>query len=256
MSSLLEIKNLKVSYKNKMIAVDDINFDIKAGEIISIVGESGSGKSTLIKSILNLLGDSGKIENGSISFADSKDLMKDISKYRGSDISMIFQDAGLSMNPIRTVRNQFLEYIRTHKNISKKEAEEIAKTWLRKLNLIDVERVLDSYPFELSGGMKQRVVLAMIMSQNPKLLLADEPTSALDVTVQAQVVKELKKIREEYNTAIIMVTHNMAVASYISDRIAVMKDGKILEFCTRDEIIKNPKTEYTKILLEAVPKLK
>ena len=182
--------------------------------------------------------------------------MKDISKYRGSEISMIFQDAGLSMNPIRTVRNQFLEYIRTHKNISKKEAEEIAKTWLRKLNLIDVERVLDSYPFELSGGMKQRVVLAMIMSQNPKLLLADEPTSALDVTVQAQVVKELKKIREEYNTAIIMVTHNMAVASYISDRIAVMKDGKILEFCTRDEIIKNPKTEYTKILLEAVPKLK
>ena len=245
MSSLLEIKNLKVSYKNKMIAVDDINFNIKAGEIISIVGESGSGKSTLIKSILNLLGDSGKIENGSISFADSKDLMKDISKYRGSEISMIFQDAGLSMNPIRT-----------HKNISKKEAEEIAKTWLRKLNLIDVERVLDSYPFELSGGMKQRVVLAMIMSQNPKLLLADEPTSALDVTVQAQVVKELKKIREEYNTAIIMVTHNMAVASYISDRIAVMKDGKILEFCTRDEIIKNPKTEYTKILLEAVPKLK
>ena len=147
MSSLLEIKNLKVSYKNKMIAVDDINFNIKAGEIISIVGESGSGKSTLIKSILNLLGDSGKIENGSISFADSKDLMKDISKYRGSEISMIFQDAGLSMNPIRTVRNQFLEYIRTHKNISKKEAEEIAKTWLRKLNLIDVERVLDSYPF-------------------------------------------------------------------------------------------------------------
>ena len=120
MSSLLEIKNLKVSYKNKMIAVDDINFNIKAGEIISIVGESGSGKSTLIKSILNLLGDSGKIENGSISFADSKDLMKDISKYRGSEISMIFQDAGLSMNPIRTVRNQFLEYIRTHKNISKK----------------------------------------------------------------------------------------------------------------------------------------
>ena len=251
MSSLLEIKNLKVSYKNKMIAVDDINFDIKAGEIISIVGESGSGKSTLIKSILNLLGDSGKIENGSISFADSKDLMKDISKYRGSEISMIFQDAGLSMNPIRTVRNQFVEYSRTHKNISKKEAEEIAKTWLRKLNLIDVERVLDSYPFELSGGMKQRVVLAMIMSQNPKLLLADEPTSALDVTVQAQILSLIKKLQKETELSVALVSHDFGVIAGMCDYVYIMYRGNVVEKGNVEEIFSNAQHPYTKQLLAA-----
>lgn len=215
------------------MAVKNVSFNMEEGEIISIVGESGSGKSTLIRSILGLLPETGKIKSGNIYFSDKLidiSLKKEVEKLRGKEIGMIFQDAGSSMDPIRTVRNQFIEYIKTHKDISKKEAENLAKEWLIRLRLTDVERVLNSYPFELSGGMKQRVVLAMLMAQSPKLLLADEPTSALDVTVQAQVVKELKHIRDNYNTSIIMVTHNMAVASYLSDKIGVMKDGELLEF--------------------------
>ena len=177
--------------------------------------------------------------------------MKDISKYRGSEISMIFQDAGLSMNPIRTVRNQFLEYIRTHKNISKKEAEEIAKTWLRKLNLIDVERVLDSYPFELSGGMKQRVVLAMIMSQNPKLLLADEPTSALDVTVQAQILSLIKKLQKETELSVALVSHDFGVIAGMCDYVYIMYRGNVVEKGNVEEIFSNAQHPYTKQLLAA-----
>ena len=140
--------------------------------------------------------------------------------------------------------------------MSKKEAIELAKEYLLKLNLTDVDRVLKSYPFELSGGMKQRVAIAMAMAQSPRLLLADEPTSALDVTVQAQVIKELKRIRENFKTAIILVTHNMGVASYISDKIAVMKNGEIIEFRDKEQIIKNPQKEYTKSLLNAIINLK
>lgn len=256
--NLLEVKNLSVPYK-ELMAVKNVSFDMEEGEIISIVGESGSGKSTLIRSILGLLPETGKIKSGNIYFSNKLidiSLKKEVEKLRGKEIGMIFQDAGSSMDPIRTVRNQFIEYIKTHKDISKKEAENLAKEWLIRLRLTDVERVLNSYPFELSGGMKQRVVLAMLMAQSPKLLLADEPTSALDVTVQAQVVKELKHIRDNYNTSIIMVTHNMAVASYLSDKIGVMKDGELLEFGDKKQIIFNPQTEYTRLLLEAVPKLK
>ena len=160
------------------------------------------------------------------------------------------------MDPIKTIEKQFLEYILEHNNISKKEAIELAKEYLLKLNLNDVDRVLKSYPFELSGGMKQRVAIAMAMAQSPRLLLADEPTSALDVTVQAQVIQELKRIRETFKTAIILVTHNMGVASYVSDKIAVMKDGEIIEFGDKEQIIKNPQNEYTKSLLNAIINLK
>ncbi len=254
---LLEIKNLTVSY-NDTPAVKNINFNIKTGEIISLVGESGSGKSTTIRSILRLL-NNGKVETGEIIFFGQNILEieeKEFQKFRGKDIAMIFQDAGNSMDPIKTIGNQFVEYIKTHNKVSKKVARNIAKEWLKKMQLANTERILKSYPFELSGGMKQRVVLAMVMSQKPKLLLADEPTSALDTTVQAEVVKELKKIRDEYNTSIIMVTHNMAVASYLSDKIAVMKDAKIIEFGERKEIIYQPKEEYTKLLLSSVLSLK
>ncbi len=258
MNLLLEIKNLTVSYKD-IIAVNKVSLAIKTGEIISIVGESGSGKSTVIRSILRLLSENASIDDGEIYFMGKNILKlneKEFQKIRGKNIAMMFQDAGNSMDPIKTIESQFVEYIQTHNNISKKNARDIAKDWLEKMKLSESERVLKSYPFELSGGMKQRVVLAMVMAQKPQLLLADEPTSALDVTVQAEVIKELKKIRSNYNTSIIMVTHNMALASYISDEIAVMKNAKIVEFGTKNEIIYNPKNEYTKSLLAAVLSLK
>ena len=259
MKPLLEIKNLNINYKNSIKAVKNVSLTLEDNQIISIVGESGSGKSTLIRAILKLLPTGGEIESGNIFFLE-KDILtlnkKQLNKLRGKDIGMIFQDPNSTMDPIKTIEKQFIEYILEHNNISKKEAIDLAKKYLLKLNLIDVERVLKSYPFELSGGMKQRVSIAMAMAQNPKLLLADEPTSALDVTIQAQVINELKKIRENFKTSIILVTHNMGVAAYISDKIAVMRNGEIVEFGDRDQIIKNPQHDYTKSLLNAIINLK
>lgn len=258
MKPLLEIKNLDVVYtKNKII--ENLNFNINENEIISIVGESGSGKSTLIRAILNIISNGGFISKGEILFlGENISLLneKEIQKIRGKEISIIFQDAGATMNPIKTVEKQFLEYILTHNKISKKEAIEIIKENLLKVNLNDVERVMKSYPFELSGGMKQRVAIAMILSQKPKLILADEPTSALDVTVQAQIIEELKRINKEYGVSILLVTHNIGVAAYISNRIAVMKNGEIIEFDSKENIIKDPKQNYTKKLLSSLIKLK
>ena len=259
MKPLLEIKDLNINYKNSIKAIKNVNFILEDNQIISIVGESGSGKSTLIRAILKLLPMSGEIESGNIFFLE-KDILNlnknELNKLRGKDIGMIFQDPNSTMDPIKTIEKQFIEYILEHNNISKKEAIDLAKKYLLKLNLIDVERVLKSYPFELSGGMKQRVSIAMAMAQNPKLLLADEPTSALDVTIQAQVINELKKIRENFKTSIILVTHNMGVAAYISDKIAVMRNGEIVEFGEREQIIKNPQHDYTKSLLNAIINLK
>lgn len=256
--SLLEVKHLTIRYGDAAPAVHDVSFSLESGRILSLVGESGSGKSTVIRGILGLLSGNGQITGGEILF-DGKDLRRlpkrQFQKLRGKEIAMIFQDAGLAMDPIKTIGRQFLEYILTHQDLSRQAAQEMARQWLRRMNLSDVQRVMDSYPFELSGGMKQRVAIAMAMSQNPKLLLADEPTSALDVTVQAQVVYELQKLTENYDTAIIMVTHNMGVASYLSDDIAVMKLGEVVEYGSRDQVIFHPQSEYTRMLLSAVPKL-
>ena len=259
MNTLLEIIKFNINYKNSIKAVKDVNFTLEDNQIISIVGESGSGKSTLIRAILKLLPMGGEIESGNIFFL-GKDILSlnknELNSLRGKDIGMIFQDPNSTMDPIKTIEKQFIEYILEHNDMPKKEAIELAKEYLLKLNLTDVNRVLKSYPFELSGGMKQRVAIAMAMAQSPRLLLADEPTSALDVTVQAQVIKELKRIRENFKTAIILVTHNMGVASYISDKIAVMKNGEIIEFGDKEQIIKNPQKEYTKSLLNAIINLK
>ena len=256
--SLLEVNNLTIRYGYKEAAVKNVSFSLESGKILSLVGESGSGKTTVIRGILGLLSGTGQITEGRILF-DGKDLRslrkKPMQLLRGKEIAMIFQDAGLAMNPIFTIGKQFVEYILTHQDLTKTVAVELACEWLRRMNLDDPKRVMESYPFELSGGMKQRVAIAMAMAQNPKLLLADEPTSALDVTVQAQVVRELQKLTEDYNTSIILVTHNMGVASYLSDDIAVMKMGEIVEYGTRDQVIFHPENEYTKMLLAAVPKL-
>ena len=168
---------------------------------------------------------------------------------------MIFQDVGASLDPIRIVESQYRESILAHRKMAKADCRSLEKEMLAKMHLTDPERVMESYPFELSGGMKQRVGIAMSMTARPRLLLADEPTSALDVTIQAEVVREMKKLREQYETAIILVTHNMGVASYISDKIGVMCKGELVEFGKRDDVIFHPKHEYTKKLLAAVPRL-
>ncbi len=256
--SLLQVKNCTIRYQNGAPAVSDISFNVEKGEIVSLVGESGSGKTTMIRSILGLLPPGGKVTEGEI-ILDGKDLLKlsesEMEAVRGRDIAMIFQDVGSSMDPIRQIKSQYIESIRVHEKISKKQSFEKAVDMLRRMHLPAPERVMASYPFELSGGMKQRVGIAMGMTAQPKLLLADEPTSALDVTIQAQVVREVKGLRDNYGVTIILVTHNMGVASYLSDKIGVMRDSRMVEFGTRDEIIFSPKEQYTKDLIEAVPKM-
>ena len=252
---MLNINNITVQYGNKNPSIVNLSMDMKPGERVSIVGESGSGKTTLIRSIMGLLPAGGKITNGDIVF-NGKSLLSysrdDWNKIRGTELSMIFQDCGAMINPIRKIGNQFIEYIRTHEKMSKEEASKKAINLLGQMMLSNPDNIMKSYPFQLSGGMRQRVGIAMVMTFNPKLLIADEPTSALDVTTQSQIIRNMLELREKFNTGIIMVTHNLAIAAYISDKIIVMKDGKIVEQGSRDNIINNPKDEYTKELLNSV----
>ncbi len=255
---MLDIQNCTITYQNGIPAVSDVSLSVSEGEIVSIVGESGSGKTTLIRAILGLLPPGGRIVSGQILF-EGMDLTKvgeqQMQDIRGRRIAMIFQDVGAALDPIQRIRNQYRESIAVHEKLPQKEYAPRALDMLRRMHLTDSERVMDAYPFELSGGMKQRVGIAMGMIARPKLLLADEPTSALDVTIQAQVVHQMKKLRDEYGTAIILVTHNMGVASYLSNRIGVMRQSKMVEFGTRDQVIYHPREQYTKDLLGAVPKL-
>ncbi len=256
--NVLEINDLSITYRDKL-AVNQVSFAVPEKSIVSIVGESGSGKSTIIKAVIDLLSSDGCIIGGEILFCEknirsySKEEMR---KLRGKDIAMIFQDAGAFLNPRMKIGSQYVETIRYHQSVSKKEANELAEKMLRKMKLADPKRIMNAYPFQLSGGMKQRVAIAMAISMNPKILLADEPTSALDVTVQAQVVQELLHLRDELGTSIVMVTHNMGVASRISDYIAVMYKGELVEFGTRDQVIEDPQSDYTRMLLSVVPELK
>lgn len=233
-------------------------FSLKKGEIIAIVGESGSGKSTVLSSILGLLPNTGKIISGDIAYNGKSMLKNTLSQWRelrGTEITMISQDSGGTLNPIRKIGKQFVEYIQTHSKMSTKEAEEKAKDMFSKVNLPDPEIIMKSYPHQLSGGMKQRVGIAMALTFHPKIILADEPTSALDVITQAQIVKEIMELRKAFDTSIIMVTHNLGVAAYISDKIIVMQNGKIVDAGDKNAIINNPKSEYTKKLLAAVPEI-
>ena len=257
MTEVIRYEHVDISYKGKRV-VHDVSFSVEKGEILGIVGESGSGKSTLIKAAMGLLGKDGLVTRGDIWYKgmDLPDLKpREMRKLCGTELGMIFQTAGSSFCPIRTVRAQLYEFMTEHKKIKADVFENQAEELLEKFGFEDPKRVLDSYPFELSGGMKQRVGIAMSMTARPRLLLADEPTSALDVTIQAEVVREMKKLREQYETAIILVTHNMGVASYISDKIGVMCKGELVEFGKRDDVIFHPKHEYTKKLLAAVPRL-
>ena len=254
---LLNIKDITVHYgKEQEASVKNFNLTLQPGEIIALVGESGSGKTTILRSILGLLPGKGTVEQGDIFFQGNSLLSLDSKQWkdlRGTDISMIFQDSGAMINPIRTIGDQFVEYIRMHKKVKKKEAWKRGTDMLTKMHLQDAGRVMKSYPFQLSGGMRQRVGIAMAMTFQPKILLADEPTSALDVTTQAQIVRQFMEIRDLYHTAIIMVTHNIAMAAYMADQLIVMRNGRITESGKKEDVIKNPKSEYTKNLLACVP---
>ena len=254
---LLEVKDLNISYGDKL-TVSGVNLELNTGEIMSIVGESGSGKTTVIRAIMGCLPGRGHVTGGSIIF-EGCDMLKNTPKeWRqlcGREMSMIFQDSGNMINPIRRIGEQFTDYILAHApQKSKAEAAEMAKDMLNKVRLPNPQNIMNSYPFELSGGMRQRVGIAMAMMFSPKLLLADEPTSALDVTTQAQIIRQIVDVRNEYNAAVILVTHNIGVASYVSNKLMVMKNGHVVESGGR-EIIENPQHAYTKELLAAVPVL-
>ncbi len=254
---MLSVKDLSITYgKDSCPAVQDVCLDIDPGQIISIVGESGSGKTSIIRAILGCLPGTGRVSSGDILFEGKALLTNSAEEWRrlrGTEISMIFQDSGAMLNPIRRIASQFVEYIRAHEEISKTDAYDRAVEALAKMSLPDTEQVMASYPFQLSGGMRQRVGIAMAMTFEPKLLLADEPTSALDTTTQTQIVSQMMQLRERENTAIIQVTHNLGVAAHMSDYILVMKQGRILEEGEREKILEAPTHSYTKQLLASIP---
>ena len=255
---MLEIKDLAVQYGNQAPTIEHFNLSMKKGEIISVVGESGSGKTTVIRAVLGAISGAGRVTSGDILYHGEsllKNSKSDWRKIRGSKMSMIFQDCGGTLNPIRKIGSQYVEYIRTHESMTKKDAWQKAVSMLTKMRLPDAENIMNSYPYQLSGGMRQRVGIAMAMTFNPELLLADEPTSALDVTTQAQIVRQMMELRDDFGTGIIIVTHNIGVAAYMADQLIVMHHGKVVDHGTREEVLNNPTSDYTKKLLEAVPEM-
>lgn len=253
---MLKIDNITVQYGNNKPTIEDFSLEISSGEIVAIVGESGSGKTTVIRSVLGLLPGQGKVTKGDIVFEGDSLLnytQKQWNQCRGTKMSMIFQDCGAMINPNRRIGSQFVEYIRVHEDMPKDKAKEKAIDMLNRMRLPQAKDIMRKYPFQLSGGQRQRVGIAMAMTFQPKLLIADEPTSSLDVTTQSQIVKEMMELRDKYDTSIMIVTHNLAVAVYMADKIIVMKDGEVVDRGTRDEILNNPTSDYTKRLLASVP---
>ncbi len=249
--SILNVKNLSVSYDNaENIVVDEVNFQLDTGKILAIVGESGSGKTTLVRAIMGILHPSGKVTQGEVIF-DGISLLTEKKYKRGKEISFVFQNSGAMLNPVLTIGQQFIEYIRIHKRMPKTEARELAIETLKKVQLEEGEYIMKSYPFQLSGGMQQRVGIAMAITFHPKLILADEPTSALDVTTQIQVLDLLKSINENFGTSLIFVTHNLGAAGYLAQDCLVMYQGKIVEKNTMSEIITGPKHPYTQKLIQS-----
>jgi len=257
MNKILEYKNVEIKYGND-IAVSEISFALEEGEILGIVGESGSGKSTIIKAAMGLLGDRGSISKGDILY-EGNSLLNLNRKQRlatnGEQLGMIFQFAGSSFCPVRRVGVQLYEIVKEHKDISKEEFRTQVDELLDKLGFEDADRILDSYPNELSGGMQQRVGIIAAMLLNPKVLFADEPTSAMDVTIQKQAVEEMLRVRDTFNTSIILVTHNIGVVNAMADKVLVLKNGRIVEMGSKADVINNPKEEYTKRLMDAVPRI-
>lgn len=259
MSKLLEVKSLTVKYDHETIAIKNLSLDLSYKEIVAIVGESGCGKSTLVKSIINLLPESAKVSSGKIIFKNN-DLStfnkKQWQKLRGIEMAMIFQNPSSYINPITKIGKQFIESIQVHQDMSKADALKKARETLDKMNFNDSKRVLDSYPFQLSGGMKQRVAIAMALCMEPSLILADEATSSLDTVSQLQIMNEFKEHKDRFHSSILWVTHNIGSAAYLADRILVMNRGEIVEFDSKENILFNSKKDYTRKLIQSIPELR
>ncbi|WP_373889900.1 ABC transporter ATP-binding protein [Neobacillus cucumis] len=260
---ILRMNDLNVSFQSggKYIpAVDGVSFELKEGEILGIVGESGSGKSVTALSIMGLIpSPQGKVDNGSIIFAEKE--ITNISesewrKIRGNQISMIFQEPMTSLNPLFTIGNQLKETIRLHTNLTKKESKMRSIELLRLVGISRAEGILKEYPHQLSGGMRQRVMIAMAMACHPKVLIADEPTTALDVTIQAQILALMKELNKKTNTSIILITHDLGVVASICEKVMVMYAGQIVEQGVVREVLKNPGHPYTKGLLKSAPDIR
>ncbi len=259
---LLEVKNLKTyipTSEGEIQPVNDISFSIKKGEIVALVGESGSGKSVSSLSIMGLNDPAIRYRSESSIQFEGTDLLKlkekEMREIRGNDIAMIFQDPMFSLNPVHPIGRQISESIILHKGIKYKEAEKIALDLLQKVGIPDAERRMKDYPHQLSGGMRQRIMIAIALACNPKLLIADEPTTALDVTIQAQILNLLKDLREELDISILLITHDLGVVAETADRVLVMYCGRIVESGTVEEIFANPLHPYTKGLMDSIPAL-
>lgn len=258
MEALLSYQSVEVSFNGQAVT-HDVSFSLHAGEILGIVGESGSGKSTLLKAAMGLLGSSGMVTRGDILFGGKNlpDLTEsELRSVCGAQIGMIFQDSGASLCPIRTIGAQIYESMSAYMEITKEQAKDKALALFEKLQFKNGQRIWDSYPFELSGGMNQRAGIAIAMLMEPKVLLADEPTSALDMAVQKQVVEEMLRLRELFGTAIILVTHDIGVVSAMADTVLVLKQGQVMEYGKAAKVLQTPQNDYTRQLLAAVPRLR
>ena len=258
---LLSVKNLSTEFpvkKGIVRAVEDVSFDVDQGEILAIVGESGSGKSVTSLSIMGLLAEPGHVAGGSLEF-EGKDLAtlseKQYRELRGNDMAMIFQEPMTSLNPVYRVGNQIVEAIRTHEKVSKAEAKDRAVDLLRKVGIPSPEARINDYPHQMSGGMRQRVMIAMALACNPKLLIADEPTTALDVTIQAQILDLLRRLRDDTGMAVLLITHDLGVVSETADRVVVMYCGQVVEEAEVRTLFDHPMHPYTLGLLKSIPRL-
>ena len=262
MSHLLEVNGLTTVFKGdygKNTSVDHIHFYVDKGETVCIVGESGCGKSVTSLSIMGLLARDGKVTDGTVLF-DGKNLFEmtenELDEIRGNQMTMIFQDPLTSLNPVFTIGNQITESIRTHMGLSRAEAEKRAEMLLVRVGMPDAKRTMKKFPHTLSGGMRQRAMIAMALSCNPRLLIADEPTTALDVTIQAQIMKLLKELQQENGMAVIFITHDIGLVARMADRVIVMYAGQLIEEAPVKELFQNPQHPYTKALLASVPTIR
>jgi len=261
MAHLLEVQDLRTHFPTRaglVKSVDGISFYLDCGELLGLVGESGCGKSITALSVMRLIAPPGKIVSGQINF-DGKDLLKlseeEMRQMRGDDIAMIFQDPMTSLNPVFTVGEQIAEALRLHRKRSRKQAWDATIEAMREVAIPDPGRRASDYPHQLSGGMRQRVMIAMALACDPKLLIADEPTTALDVTIQAQILELLDDLRKQRELAVLLITHDLGVVAEVADRVAVMYTGRIVEESPVDELFARPKHPYTEGLLRSVPKL-